>query len=184
MKKQNIDAMAFCLFYKLLTKQSNILFAIPFKILKKEIMPKRKTPIANPHKTDMQKNDITQQIKAAAGNLYYMSETDAEILLFVGKQAKAVTIEELRNQTETAPDFLIEEKNFSEFFAPLTTMQDWFGDEEKAAAEKFTDLKNLLEANLRNLSAFKIGKIQIDIYVVGLDARNNLIGIQTKAVET
>ncbi len=44
--------------------------------------------------------------------------------------------------------------------------------------------KNLLEANLRDLRVFKIGEIQIDIYVVGLDVENNLTGIQTKAVET
>jgi hypothetical protein len=147
-------------------------------------MPKKKKQIINPHKTDVQKSDITRQIKTAVAHLNYMSETDAEILPFVGKQAEAVTIDEIRNQTQTAPDLPIEEKDFTEFFARLTTKQDWFGDEEKATAKKFTDLKNLLEANLRDLSVFKIGKIQIDIYIVGLNGENNLTGIQTKAVET
>ncbi len=147
-------------------------------------MPKKKKQIINPHKTDVQKSDITQQVKTAVAHLNYMSETDAEILPFVGKQAEAVTIDEIRNQTQTAPDLPIEEKDFTEFFARLTTVQDWFGDEEKASAKKFTDLKNLLEANLRDLSVFKIGKIQIDIYIVGLNGENNLTGIQTKAVET
>ncbi len=40
------------------------------------------------------------------------------------------------------------------------------------------------EKNLRNLKVFKVGKIQLDIYVVGLDAENRLLGIKTKAVET
>ncbi len=40
------------------------------------------------------------------------------------------------------------------------------------------------EKNLRDLKVFKIGKIQIDVYVVGLDAEDNLLGIETKAVET
>lgn len=132
----------------------------------------------------MRKSDITEQVKTAAAHLNYMSETDAEILPFIGKQAEAVTIDEIRNQTQTAPDAAIEEKDFTEFFARPTTVQDWFGNEEEITAKKFADLKNLLEANLRDISVFKIGKIQIDIYVVGLNGENHLMGIQTKAVET
>lgn len=147
-------------------------------------MPKKKTPVAKPHKTDVRTSAITQQIKTAVSKLYYMSETDAEVVPFVGKAAKAVTIDEIRNQTQTALDKPIEEKDFTEFFSRLTTMQDWFGDEEKASAKRFTDLKNLLEANLMDLAVFKIGRIQVDIYVVGLDKGNKLMGIQTKAVET
>ena len=63
-------------------------------------------------------------------------------------------------------------------------MQDWFGDEETATANKFAELKKLLEDNLRYLKVFKIGKIELDIYIVGLDVESNLIGIKTKAVET
>lgn len=147
-------------------------------------MPIKKSTTTKQLKTEAQQSDIVRQIKTAVASLYYMSETDAEVLPFVGKQAKVVTADEIRNQTKAAPDAPVEEKDFEEFFNRLTTMQDWFGDEEKATAQKFTDLKNLLEANLKDLKVFKIGKIQIDIYVVGLDAKNNLTGIQTKAVET
>ncbi len=140
--------------------------------------------MTKPHKTDVPKSDFTEQIKTAVADLYYMSETDAVITTFVGKQAKAVTVDEIRNQTQAAADSPIEEKDFAEFFNRLTAVEDWFGDEERATAQKFTDLKNLLETNLRNLTVFRIGKIQIDIYAVGLDAENRLTGIQTKAVET
>jgi hypothetical protein len=45
-------------------------------------------------------------------------------------------------------------------------------------------LQKLLEENLEDLIVLRTGRIQIDIYVVGLDAAGNLAGIQTKAVET
>ncbi len=147
-------------------------------------MLKKKTPSRNPRKTGLKKSGLKRQIETAVANLYYTSETDAEVLPFVGKAAETVTIDEIRNQTQASPEELIEEKDFTEFFARLTTKQDWFGDEEKATAKKYTDLKNLIETNLRDLNVFKIGKIQIDIYVVGLDADNILMGIRTKAVET
>ncbi len=138
-------------------------------------------------KSDVMKSkeiELRLQIKKITDGLFYTSETDAEILPFNGKKAQAVTFEEILAQTGNKPDSAVEERNFTEFFSRLTEIQDWFGDEEKTAAQKFTDLKDLLEKNLKDLKVFKVGKIQLDVYAVGLDAESNLIGIQTKAVET
>jgi hypothetical protein len=133
---------------------------------------------------DSGENRLKEQIKVAAEGLYFVSETDSEILPFFGTQAQSLTKEEILSQTKNSMDALVEERNFTDFFSRLTEIQDWFGDEEKAMAQKFADLKKLLESNLRDLKVFKIGKIQLDVYAVGIDAENNLLGIQTKAVET
>ncbi len=126
-----------------------------------------------------------KQIKELSEDLFYISETDAEIRPFVGKKAEAVTGEEILSQLgkvkEKPP---IEEGEFFELFGQLTEIQDWFGDEEKETAEKFKKLKDYLEKNLKDIKVFKIGKIEIDLYVVGLGAGGKLMGIQTKAVET
>lgn len=134
--------------------------------------------------TILQKHNLAEKIKNAAEELYYISETDAIIEVFEGKRAEAVTKEEVLSQTNNSSDKPVVEKEFGDFFAHLTEIQDWFGDEEKATAQKFAFLKDLLEKNLRDLKVFKVGKIQLDIYVVGLDAENILLGIKTKAVET
>ncbi len=144
-------------------------------------LPKK---VSNGQNKDSGEDKLKEQIKKTSEGLYFMSETDAEILPFFGKQAQAVTKEEIISQTKSATDVPVEERSFTEFFARLTEIQDWFSDEEKATAQKFAELKNLLESNLRDLKVFKIGKIQLDIYAVGLDAENNLLGIKTKAVET
>lgn len=130
------------------------------------------------------KIDLGKQIAEAVKGLYYVSETDAEILPFVGAKSQTVSVEEILIQTKNESNAAIEERNFADFFARLTEIQDWFGDEEKQTAAKYTVLKNLLEKNLRELKVFKIGKIELDVYVVGLDAENILTGIRTKAVET
>jgi hypothetical protein len=129
-------------------------------------------------------NSFVEKVKELSAGLYYISETDAEILPFVGTKAEDVTKEEILRQTNNKPDVSVEERDFAEIFARLTELQDWFGDEEKATAEKFLALQKLLEDNLKDLKVFKIGSIQIDIYFAGLDADGNLMGIQTKAVET
>ena len=127
---------------------------------------------------------LTEYIKNAAKDLYYVSETDAEITPFVGRISQTVTPEEMLKQTDNAANSVVEQINFSDFFSRLTKIQDWFGDEEKATAHKFVCLREVLENNLRELKVFKIGKIRLDIYVVGLDENDKLLGIKTKAVET
>lgn len=130
------------------------------------------------------KNKLFEQIKQISEGLYYISETDAEIKPFAGEKAEAVSKEEILRQTGKEKDTSIEERDFTEFFAYLTEIQDWFGDEEKETAERFGKLKDLLEKNLKDLKVFKVGEIELDIYIVGLNEENRLMGVQTKAVET
>lgn len=129
-------------------------------------------------------NNLAEKLKKTVEGLYYISETDAEISPFGGEKTEIVTKKEVLSQTKSAADSPVEERDFAEFFARLTEIQDWFGDEEKETAQKFARLKELLETNLNDLKVFKIGKIQLDVYVVGLDAEGKLTGIKTKAVET
>lgn len=125
---------------------------------------------------------LAERIKKVSEGLYYISETDAEILLFVGEEAEAVNAEIILKQTKSnAP---VEERDFEDFFKRLTDLQEWFGEREIENANKFAELKRILQKNLRNIKVFKVGRIEIDIYIVGLDRQNILTGIQTKAVET
>lgn len=127
---------------------------------------------------------LAEKIGEVAKDLYYISETDAEILPFAGNKAEAVSGEEVLRQTQSPPDAPVEERDFAEFFEQLTKLQDWFEEEETATAQRFAALRDLLEQNLRDLKVFRVGSIQLDIYVVGLDEKNMLTGIKTKAVET
>lgn len=129
-------------------------------------------------------NNFYENLEKSCKKLVYMSETDADFTVFVGNEAEAVTKEEILKQTKSSPNTLIEEKSFDEFFLRLTEIQDWFAAEQKQMAEKFSTLEKLLRENLISKKVFRIGKIQIDIYVVGLDAENKLVGVKTKAVET
>jgi hypothetical protein len=144
-------------------------------ILEQNPMPKRK-------KKSNVKN-LNEQIAKTVVGLVYLSETDAEIIPFVGHQTDSVTAENLMFQIGRT-EVKIEEKCFQEFFAPLIKIQEWFGADERKMTEKFSQLKELLQTNLIQKRVFKLGKKELDIFVVGLDAENILRGIQTKATET
>ena len=56
--------------------------------------------------------------------------------LFTGTKADGVSADELLKQLgKNAP---VEEREFDDFFKRLTEMQEWFGDEEIATANKFS----------------------------------------------
>jgi hypothetical protein len=127
---------------------------------------------------------LEDQIREISKGLFYISETDAEIIPFVGEKAEAVTQDEILKQTKNEKDVKVEERDFEDFFDRLTKFQYWYESEEMAQAKNFYELKKLLEENLRDIKVFRIGKIKIDIYAVGLDKENRLVGIKTIAVET
>lgn len=147
-------------------------------------MVKKKKKKEFTKKKKVNQNELIQKIEKITEHLYYISETDAEIVPFLGSKVETITSENILNENESLEKTPVEERDFTSFFDNLTKMQDWFGEEEKAVAGKFLELKELLESNLKCLKIYKVGKIQLDIYAVGLDCENFIVGIKTNAVET
>lgn len=150
------------------------------KLRQKKIVRSPKTLL----KTMPIENTLLEHLTNLTDGLFYTSEIDAAIRAFVGDKTESLTPAEILKQTKSAADTPVAETVFTEFFSDLTEIQDWFGEEETEIAQKFTHLKEFFEQNLKDLKVFKIGKIELEIYVVGLDGENNLTGIKTKAVET
>ena len=126
----------------------------------------------------VQKRQLTRTIENLTKGLVYVSETDAPFEVFI-----VVGTEEFYGGLEKE-DRPVEEISVDKFFARLVKNQDWHGDKEKEMARKFLKLKDFLDSNLNNLRVFRIGRVQIEIYVVGLDEDSRLVGIKTKATET
>jgi len=147
-------------------------------------MRKRKKEFAELKEKDYAAETLFKQLTEASKGIYYMSETDAQITPFIGGASNEVSKEEIIRLTGIAPDEQIEERDFAEVFERLTIIQDWFGEDETKTVAKYSELRRLLEENLKDLKVFKIGKIELDIYFVGLNQAGILMGVKTKAVET
>lgn len=136
------------------------------------------------NKVNEDEENLTKKISDIVAGLTYPSESDAEIKVFSGQPADSVTIERFLLQIGKTKDIKVETKQFDDFFAPLIKIQKWYGEDERKMTEKFTQLKVLLKENLIQKKVFRLGKIDIEIYVLGLDKDNILRGIQTHSVET
>ncbi len=129
-------------------------------------------------------NEVFRLIKEATKGLYYVSETDAKLEPFIGGKVDALTREEFLKHFGVGEKEKVEERDFEKFFERLVKVQDWYGEHEREMARKYEKLQKVMKENLRDLKVFRIGRVEIDIYVVGVDSQGNLMGFKTKAVET
>jgi hypothetical protein len=70
------------------------------------------------------------------------------------------------------------------FFAPATQIQAGDGPEERAIAQRYQQLVQWLKAHLTNLTVYRQGDREIDIYILGQTPEGQIMGLQTRAIET
>lgn len=87
-------------------------------------------------------------------------------------------------QTDHGQDTSFKVVDIDSFFSRAITPQDWHEDEEKAVVAKFQKLLEVIKSNLKNPQVYRLGKIEIDVYIIGETQRGNLAGLSTKVVET
>jgi hypothetical protein len=94
------------------------------------------------------------------------------------------TPDAVRKRGRHKADAPIEERPVDEFFAPLVAEQDWFGDEEKATATRYRQLRDAVKQLLAGPKVFRIGERRVAVYVIGTAKESGWAGIKTTAVET
>lgn len=128
--------------------------------------------------------DVLERIAEACQGLNFVSETDSDVRpLFLGPldDISPASFGKVVAQTAGAT---ITERDAGGFFAALTKARSWQTPAQARNAKRFAELEKLLNAELQDLRVFRVGRVRIDIYVVGRDAAGNWLGVKTHAVET
>ena len=114
-----------------------------------------------------QLSEVSELIK----DLWWCSEIDESWKLEIADNLKEIKLDKAKT---------IDLENF---FSKATQSQSWYAEEENKQVEQYRALVQWLKTNLTDLRVYKIGDVNIDIYVTGrLDGRS--IVLRTKAVET
>jgi hypothetical protein len=111
---------------------------------------------------------LLEALREATRGLTYMSESDYPFEVFDWGAAEP-TPEFLRALDGSDADAPIETRTSAEFFR---------------AANSFQTLRRLLEENLSDLKVYRVGAINIPVYVVGRSASGSWLGVSTRVVET
>lgn len=132
-------------------------------------------------------SSLETQIQEQAADLLYPSESD-ESITYVScylAQEEQLTVSQIKDWLMLPPSIYVEEVEEIEFWEPVITEQDWYGEKEKSRTAQFQKLKSLLEGHLSNRQVFRVGDTEIDVYLLGrLADGSGRAGVKTKVVET
>ena len=127
--------------------------------------------------------DLLPELEAACDNLLWRSETDCPF---------EVTIVSIERQLSSVDALLshypahtpVSVVSLDDFFGQAMIERAWFDSRELSLVERYRNLHDLLESTLENLQVYRIGSVEIDVYLLGKTEDNQVIGVKTKIVET
>lgn len=128
--------------------------------------------------------EVCEEMKEAIRGLLFMSESDYPFEVVKWEGVEEVSPEYLRKvagQDTTAP---VEERTVTDFFRVAAGEQEWKGEAELALAKRYQSLVRLLEENLKGVKVYRVGKVNMGVYVIGRSEAGNWLGVYTRVVET
>jgi hypothetical protein len=129
-------------------------------------------------------NDPLVALRMAAKGLLYPSETDAPFRAFAWKGTEPLSARTLRKKSRKSQTTEVRETTLEDFFENLTQDQAWHDDDDRRTVARFRALRKTLEEHLTDPKVFRVGSVNIDVYVVGRAATGDWVGLKTKSVET
>lgn len=128
---------------------------------------------------------VQQALATAVEGLLYQSETDAPFQMFAWPDGTgSLTPERVRACSGHRPDAPVSALSLAEFFADLTGDEEWYGEAERVTARKYRSLLDVVHHYLTDARVYKVGRVQVEIYIVGRTTDGDWAGVKTNAVET
>ena len=131
---------------------------------------------------------LRERLERAAEGLLYTSETDAPFEYVsaprrggAGGELTAAEVAALFAGGDGGP---VGERTLDKFFARHIERVDPHDAASVALVPRYEALKAALRESLGSVRAVRVGAVEVRCFVVGLDARGDVAGLATRAVET
>jgi Nuclease A inhibitor-like protein len=123
--------------------------------------------------------EIIIQLQQASADLLWLSESDYPFEIVSWDKGIELTSLALFKDAKA-----VESSSLAEFFAPALVVEDWYEAEELATVDRYKLLLQTIESNLTELQFFRIGSVEIDVYIIGKTPDGDMVGLKTTIVET
>lgn len=127
--------------------------------------------------------DVIDKIKNAATGLVYISETDHPFEVFE-LPTGTLTAQQLLTALKREPGTKTETQDLDYFFRNMVRTYEGATQEEEQHAERFRQLKVVLQQTLHNITVYRLGEVSIDAVITGIATDGRTIALRTKLVET
>jgi hypothetical protein len=129
-------------------------------------------------------DSIATQLQQASEGLLFLSETDAPFEVITWQTPGELTPAKLLQLTNHPPDAPVKVVSVDDFFAIATAEEAWHDEEKEETVKRFQHLVSILKQNLSQLQVYRVGSIEIDVYIMGMTPGGEVAGLSTKLVET
>lgn len=126
------------------------------------------------------------KLETAAEGLRFRSESDYPFDAVrwtkadIPELSKAPMLAALGKPAETR----FEEITLEHLFRNVSKVEDWQDDDVKEEVVRYQGLMKALRENLAGVRVFRVGTIEIDVYILGESADGDWAGLHTMVVET
>ena len=111
---------------------------------------------------------ILEQLRRAAAGLLFMSESDYPFEVIQWEGSTELTPDFIRRVTGEAADCPVQEIEVEDFLT----------------SGRYQRLLLALQQHLSHLKAYKVGRINMPVYLVGRSSGGSWLGVSTRVVET
>ncbi|MBD2297489.1 nuclease A inhibitor family protein [Nostoc sp. FACHB-87] len=131
-------------------------------------------------------NHVMQKLQQNSHSLLMMSESESpfEVFFWSGEGQESLTNQKLLQLTNHPAETPIEIVELDYFFRNLAEEKEWHDEIQRQDVQKFKSLVQTLKENLSDIKVYRLGRIDIDVYIFGKTPAGDLAGISTKVIET
>lgn len=127
---------------------------------------------------------IADALRQATDGLWMMSESDYPFEVVSFEQAFETTPADLRRRAGQPADALFAVESVDDFFRAAVTDHEGQGEEARRLALRYRELLRVLKTNLQDVRVYRVGQINIPIYILGRAPSGSWVGLSTRIVET
>ncbi len=127
--------------------------------------------------------EVIDRLKQATTDLLWSSESDYPFEVVSWELGIELTPTDLFSNIYDT-DLAIESISLTDLFEPVLTIEDWYEDAELALVDRYTNLLDSINNNLAEVQVFRVGEVEIDIYIIGKTLTGDIVGLKTRSVET
>lgn len=121
---------------------------------------------------------ILEQIKEAAKDLYFLSESDFPLVPFHWKIQGGELAAKLISESGNPENSPVEKVSLAHFFRNMVNL------DEPEIAQRFIKLQEILHEKLQGLEVYRLGTIQVKVFIVGEMPDGSYAGLSTISIET
>jgi hypothetical protein len=132
------------------------------------------------------KPSLVELLQQACDGLLFMSESEYPLEVFTWQieENNPVNIESIIKKTGHPTQTSVGVIDLDTFFAQAIEENDWYSPEEIEVAKKFQHLVKIIKNNLIDVVVYRLGEVEIDVYILGKASNSEYVGIMTQVVET